>query len=327
MKRRAFLKRSIESAGILAAARTLAEDKPMSSVASPPPSNAAKIPRRPYGNQGDHLSIVGFGGIVVTNLEQDEANRIVAEAVERGVNYFDVAPTYGDAEERLGPALEPYRKNAFLACKTIKRLRKEAEEEFNRSLERLRTDYFDLYQLHGLADVQKDVETAFAEGGVMELLLEAKKEGRIHYLGFSAHTEEAAVAAMDRYAFDSALFPINFATYYKGNFGPKVIERARKGGVTLLALKALARQKWPSDDPTREKYPKCWYQPLHDPTEADLGLRWSLSQPIAAAVPPGETPLFRLAMDIAARYSPITPEEDDKLKALAQTLDPIFQTG
>ena len=82
-------------------------------------ANAASLPRRPYGRSGRELSTVGFGGILVTNATAAEASTLVGEAVERGVNYFDVGPGYGNAEEVLGPALEPYRKDVFLACKTV----------------------------------------------------------------------------------------------------------------------------------------------------------------------------------------------------------------
>ena len=109
--------------------------------------NPARLRQRKYGQTGVKLSIIGFGGIVVDGAEQQHANRVVAEAFEKGVNYFDVSPTYGDAELKLGPALEPYRKKVFLACKTGQRRREGALEELNESLKRLRTDYFDLYQL------------------------------------------------------------------------------------------------------------------------------------------------------------------------------------
>ena len=105
--------------------------------------------KRAYGKTGEKLSIVGFGGIVVMNEKPSSASRIVAQAVERGINYFDVAPSYGNSEKILGPALEPYRNSVFLACKTGKRTKNEAATELHRSLKRLRTDHFDLYQLHG----------------------------------------------------------------------------------------------------------------------------------------------------------------------------------
>jgi aryl-alcohol dehydrogenase-like predicted oxidoreductase len=222
-------------------------------------SSSGQIPRRPYGESGIELSIIGFGGIVVMNTEQDHARRVVAEAFERGVNYFDVAPSYGNAEEKLGPALEPYRKDCFLACKTGERGREGAELEFRRSLENLRTDYFDLYQLHGITDVEKDVDAAFSRGGVMEFIEEEKAAGRIRHVGFSAHSDEAALTALDRYDFDSVLFPLNFATFYKGDFGRRILEKAVEKGAARLALKGMARQHWPEGDPDREKYGKCWY--------------------------------------------------------------------
>jgi len=282
------------------------------------------LPRRPYGKAGDRLSIIGFGGIIVMNKEPGEASRIVAEAIERGVNYFDVAPTYGDAELKLGPALEPYRKSVFLACKTTQRERGPAGEEFLRSLERLRTDHFDLYQLHCLADVAKDVDVALGQGGVMELAIEEKKAGRIRHLGFSAHTEEAALAAMDLYDFDSVLFPINFACMLTDGFGSRVIAEAQRRGMSILALKTLARQTWPEGDPERPRFTRCWYQPCTDRREAELALRFTLGQPITAAVSPGEEEMLRLALDIAPSIRPLAESELAELRTLAATLKPIF---
>lgn len=290
------------------------------------PDKASGFPKREYGKTGEMLSIIGFGGIVVMNAEQDHANRVVAESVERGINYFDVAPSYGNAEEKLGPAIEPFRDRIFLACKTGQRERPGAEAEFARSLERLRTDHFDLYQLHGITNVQNDVDKVFLSGGVMDFLIEKRQEGAIRYLGFSAHSIEAATAAMDRFDFDSVLFPVNFANWHKGEFGHQIMEKAKSKGVARLALKALARQQWPENDPLRQKYGKCWYQPLTDPREAELGLRFTLSQPITAAIPPGEESLFRLACDLAERFKPLTTQEDSELKELAAGLKPIFST-
>lgn len=287
--------------------------------------NVPKLPQCAYGDTGERLSIIGFGGIVVSGVEQEQANRLVAEAVEKGVNYFDVAPSYGDAEIKLGPALEPYRKNVFLACKTERRTKDGAAAELKESLQRLRTDHVDLYQLHAISDVRKDVDTAFGKDGAMEAFLEAKKAGRIRYIGFSAHSEEAALAAMERYEFDSILFPINFATFYRGSFGPRVMEAAKSKGVARLALKALARQQWPKDDPTRRQYPKCWYQPLTERDEAKLALYFTLSQPVTAAIPPGEESLFRMAVELAMGFRPVSQQEKQTLQQMAQALNPIFE--
>lgn len=287
-------------------------------------SNPAILPRRPYGHKGIELSVVGFGGIVVTNETQKDANRLVAEAVEQGVNYFDVAPSYGDAIDRLGPALEPYRQDVFLACKTGQRQREGAEAEFRQSLEKLRTDYFDLYQLHALTDVKSDVNPVFEKGSVIDMLAKAKKVGQIRHLGFSTHSVEAAFAAMDRFDFDSVLFPLNFAAHYKGHFGAQILERAQQKGLARLALKSMACQLRPEGAAKPTEYAKCWYEPITDLEQAAMALRWTLSQPITAAIPPGEKKLFRLALDAASERVNITGEEIEQLKTIAEFLNPVF---
>lgn len=330
MKRREFLKKSTIAAGSMTASGILQSTSQLAANESQNDSgsrNRASLPQREYGQTGVKLSIIGFGGIVVKDAEQRHANRIVAEAFEKGVNYFDVAPTYGDAELKLGPALEPYRKKVFLACKTTKRSREGSLKELTESLKRLRTDHFDLYQLHAITDVKKDVDTAFAKGGAMETFIEAKKQGKVHHVGFSAHSEEAALAAMERYDFDSILFPINFATFYKGSFGAKVIATAKSKGMAILALKALARQQWPQDNPLRKEYPKCWYQPLTEFEEARLGLYFTLSQSVTAAIPPGEESLFRMALDLAMDFKPISAQDLERAKKMAESLNPIFRSN
>jgi aryl-alcohol dehydrogenase-like predicted oxidoreductase len=330
MKRREFIKKSTVAAGSITASRMLHGTSAIVADESQRRNysrNAPTLPQRQYGKTDVKLSIIGFGGIVVMDAEQQHANRVVAESFEKGVNYFDVAPTYGNAELKLGPALEPYRKKVFLACKTTQRMREGAAAELKESLKRLRTDYLDLYQLHAITDIEKDVDTVFAKGGAMEVFIEARKQGRIRYLGFSAHSEEAALAAMERFDFDSILFPINFATFYKGNFGPKVIAAAKSKGVARLALKSLARQRWLQGDPARKEYPKCWYQPLTEREEARLGLYFTLSQPVTAAIPPGEESLFRLAVDLAMSLKPISTDDLEKVKQMAESLNPIFQAN
>ncbi|HHX39014.1 MAG TPA: aldo/keto reductase [Armatimonadetes bacterium] len=310
MDRRTFLK----GAGTLAAA-ALGLDGTA--------ANEGRVPRRRLGRTGVELSIIGLGGIVVANTEPDEARRIVVEAYERGINYFDVAPSYGNSEERLGPALEGLRDRVFLACKTEKRDRAGAATALRESLQRLRTDHFDLYQLHGLAK-REDLEKAMGPGGALEAVAEARKEGLIRWIGFSAHSAEVALEAMERFSFDTILFPVNFVTWIKAGFGPQVIAAAEKRGMGCLALKAMALGRMPKGTP--RTYPKCWYQPIDDPRLASLALRFTLSQPITAAVPPGDVRLFRMALNAASqRFQPLTKGELAELERIAATADPIFR--
>jgi predicted aldo/keto reductase-like oxidoreductase len=288
------------------------------------PSTHSPIPKRVY--KGDiKLSIIAFGGVVIVGDSQQHANDIVAEAFDRGINYFDVAPSYGngEAEEKLGPALKPYRDKVFLACKTLPRDAKGSQTELEQSLRRLQTDHFDLYQFHAVTK-RGEVEQIFAEKGAMETFLKAREQGKVRFIGFSAHSEEAALAMMDRFAFDSVLFPINFVCYARGNFGPRVVQRAKEKGVARLALKALAHTPWPKG--AERTYPKCWYEPIDDPELALQSLRFTLSEEITAAVPPGDERLFRLAMDVIGSFTPLKQEEREKLLASTKHLEPLFRS-
>jgi predicted aldo/keto reductase-like oxidoreductase len=325
MNRRQFLRNSFAAGAGISFSGALVRAETAEKLFERPRSNRPRLPMREYGKTGVKLSTIGFPGFALRNLDRRRVGRLVAEAVERGVNYFDVAPKYGDAEERLGPALKPYRKNVFLACKTAERTREGAAEKLEQSLAKLQTDHLDLYQLHHITDVKNDVDTAFAKGGAMELFTQAKKEGRVRFLGFSAHSVEAAFAAMDRYDFDSALFPINFACMFEGGWGQQIVEKCQEKGVICLALKPLARQHWPQDAFRHPRYKRCWYEPITDLDEADLSLRYTLSQPVAAAIPPAAEFLFRPAVDLAMDYTPVTEEETARLKTLAKKLNPLFR--
>ena len=160
MERRDFLK-GLSAAGLLSMldpAYLSAKERFQSGETPTDP-----VPKRQYGRAKDMLSVIGFGGIVVKDVTPEDASNYVSEAVDRGINYFDVAPTYGNAQERLGPALKPYRDKCFLACKTQKRDAKGAQEELEESFRLLQTDHFDLYQLHAITTLE-DVETSLRQG-------------------------------------------------------------------------------------------------------------------------------------------------------------------
>ena len=267
--------------------------------------------------------MIGFGGIVVKDATPGDASALVKNAIDAGINYFDVAPSYGDAEIKLGPALEPYRKGVFLACKTTNRKKAEARAELEQSLKNLRTDHFDLYQHHAVTKVE-DVKTILGPGGAMETFLEAKKEGKIRFIGFSAHSVEAAMALMDGFDFDTILFPVNFATWHAGNFGPQVLARASEKKMGILALKAMAKGPWPQGS-DRSKYPKCWYEPLTDSEDILMGLRFTLSHPVTAALTPGEAELFKIALNVADRIKPLGESEIKAIKEKGLATNPLFR--
>lgn len=312
MERRDFLKTALAGSAAAASAR-----------------GASKaVPKRRFRDNVE-LSIIGFGGIVVCGMEQKDADTEVARSYERGVNYFDVAPTYfdGEAETKLGNALRPYRKNVFLACKTTERDAQGARRELEQSLERLHTDHFDLYQFHAVTKMD-EVERILGPGGAAETFLKARDEGKVRYLGCSAHSEEAALAMMDRFRLDSILFPINFVTMTQANFGPRVIARAKEKGTARLALKSLALTAWAGKtDAGRSAHPKAWYQPITDRELAEKALRFTLSEDITAAIPPGDEQIYRMALELATEFRPLTGPERAALTARAREVKPLFPLG
>jgi aryl-alcohol dehydrogenase-like predicted oxidoreductase len=316
MQRRDFIRQAAVTAAVASTRRLHASEK----TASNP------IARRTLGKTDEKLSIIGFGGIVVMDEDPSAASNIVAEAVDRGINYFDIAPSYGNAQERLGPALAPYRKNIFLACKTEGRMKGDSRKQLEESLRLLKTDHVDLYQFHALTKMT-DLEKVLGPGGAMETMEAAKKEGKIRYIGFSVHSVETALAALDRYNFDTVLFPVNWVLFSQANFGPQILKRAQEKEMGILALKAMAKTTWPADESKSHPEPKCWYQPARYPDEASLGLRWTLGHPITAALPPGDERYFRLAMDVAQSYKPLDAHEEQALLSGGHGLEPIFHLG
>jgi aryl-alcohol dehydrogenase-like predicted oxidoreductase len=281
-----------------------------------------KIPKRLY-RDNIKLSIIGLGGMLLINMPRGAVKKIVSEAIDKGVNYFDVAPFYGDgeAERKMGAALAPYRDRVFLACKTLERSAKGAKKELEQSLRRLRTDHFDLYQFHCVTDVE-EVEEIFAPGGALEAFLQARQQGKIRYIGFSAHSVEAALLMLGRFKFDSILFPVNFICYAQGNFGPQVMNKAKAQNVARLAIKAMAHGPWRRRE--RRKYPNCWYRPIEGRDLARQALRFTLSENVTAAIPPGDERLFRMALDLADDLPRLSSGERKKLLAGTLEWSPLF---
>ncbi len=277
---------------------------------------------RPYGTTSEQLSIIGFGGIMVSKVEASEASALVANAIDRGVNYFDVAPTYGNAQEMLGPALAPYRDKVFLSCKTTERRADGARRELEESLKWMQTDHFDLYQMHSL-NTAEDFDTALGPGGALEVFQEAKEKGQVRYLGFSSHSAETALRLIEALDFDSVLFPINWSTWLGAGFGPQVVAAAEAKGMARLALKGMAFGKL--QEGAERKWSKCWYQPIEDPQLAELAMRFTLSQPVTAALPPGEPHFYPMALDIGEGFTPVTDDEVAELKRRTAQSTPIFE--
>ncbi len=261
------------------------------------------------GKTGLNVSAVVFGGIINMDESQAQADDYVAQAIDAGVNYFDVAPTYGDAEDRLGPALAPYRKDVFLACKTDQRGAKGAREKLEDSLRKLKTDHFDVYQLHALT-TDEDLDRAFGPDGAMEVVLKAKRDGIIRNIGFSAHSEDVALRALSMFDFDTVLFPLNWALGINRGWGDRISETVKKKGIGLLGMKALVRRNWREGE--ARPYPKSWCQPIWgDEALGVAAMKYAVLKGAHTLVPPGNFEHFSFMLDHAdACYTKALTDEE-----------------
>ena len=286
--------------------------------------------QRVLGKTKLKVSVFAFGGIVVMDTPQKEADSIVAEAVDRGINYFDVAPSYGNSQSILGPALKLHRSKVHLACKTEGRTKAAAEKELEESLRLLETDYFDVYQLHGVEP--GDVDTVLGSGGAVEVLVAAKKKGLVRNIGITTHYDEVALKLMKAVDFDTLLFPINWACWLKNGLGKAALDAAAKKNMGRLAIKALAYRAKDSPDAGGGKqgdgYAKCWYRPIFDdPLLAELALRFTLSQDVHSAVSPGDARMLRLGLSIMEKYNgTLPPLTKDELAELARRATLVEKT-
>jgi aryl-alcohol dehydrogenase-like predicted oxidoreductase len=214
MERREFLK----VAGAAAGGCALASNALLAGEAQPSSGDAklGELPRRPLGKSGEKLSVIGFPGLALSQYGQEEGTAGLHRAFDNGINYFDVAPAYGrdgDCEIKMGVGLQGIdRSKIFLACKTKKRDAQGAREELERSLTRLKTDHFDLYQMHAIF-TPEEAKQALGPGGALETVLKAQEEGKLRYIGLSAHTTKGALTMLKGFQFDSIMFPIDYMDY------------------------------------------------------------------------------------------------------------------
>ena len=253
------------------------------------------------------ISRVSYGGIVSAGYYdgvtypcegQEASDRYVDWALDHGVNYFDVAPGYGNAQDQLGISLEAHRKEVSLACKTQHRDRVNAEKDLDRSLRLLKTDHFDVYQLHAVSSME-DVEQAFAPGGVMEMMRTLKDRGITRYLGFTAHSEEAALKMIELFPFDTVLFPFNWFLNMAHGMGNRLLKTAKEKKMGILCMKAFIERRWEEGE-DKGCFPKSWCKPIDTDAEPEFGtaaMKYALSLGVNTLIPPGNFKSFSFAVD------------------------------
>jgi len=274
--------------------------------------------RRRLGRTGQRSTVVAFGSAGVGRVAHDVADRAIQTALEYGVNHFDVAPTYGEAELRLKPWMSRIRSQIFLGCKTKQRTRDAAKAELHRSLERLGTDRLDLYQLHAVCKLH-ELDECSATGGALEALIQAREEGIVRWLGITGHTHDAPaihLEALRRFNFDTVMFPLNFILWSIPEYRrdtQALLDACRQKDVGVHIIKTLAKDPWGD----RPKTHTTWYEPFTDQAIIDQAVAFVLSQSVTTLCSVGDVTVLPKFLAAAEGFRPLDARAQDALVATA----------
>jgi len=283
---------------------------------------------RRFGRSGHMSSVAIFGGAAFWEISQKKADEIMDLVLSMGVNHIDIAPSYGEAEARVGPWLQDKRDKFFLGCKTMERKASGVKKELQSSLKNLRTDYFDLYQCHAVTSVE-ELDKVTQKGGALEAMLEAKKSGLTQHIGITSHGMQAPdvlIEALNRYDFDSVLFPLNFILFAGEQYrqhAEELIALCNRKDVGMMTIKAIARGSWGDHKHTNT----TWYQPFTDSEEIQIAVDFVLSHDVTGLCMAGDTSLTHKLLDACQSFTPMPAERREELIAHAQeyaSREPLF---
>jgi aryl-alcohol dehydrogenase-like predicted oxidoreductase len=265
--------------------------------------------KRRLGKTGHMSTILTLGGVALSRVNKAESDTAINMAIEHGINHIDVAPTYGDAELRIGPWMLGYRNEFFLGCKTTERDKTGAWESIKRSLDRLQVSGFDLFQFHGVDDLET-LDTILGPDGALEAVLEARQQGLLKYIGITGHRPNVCVEALKRFDFDTVLFPlsrVHAAHFNADNDFRPLLDLAKQKDIGMLAIKSISKRLWPSQD---RPY-STWYEPFSSQTDINRSLAYTLSQGVTTCPMSGDVKLWPMLIEAAERFTPMTAEEQD----------------
>ena len=278
--------------------------------------------RRRLGKTEHMSSVLTFGSAAFWQVSPAEAEAAIELATEHGVNHFDVSPGYGQAEVRLGPWMEKNHKEVFLACKTTERSKNKVWESLKRSLETLRVDYFDLYQFHGVNDLET-LNVVLGPGGALEAVLEAREQGLVRHIGITGHRPFVLVEALNRFDFDTVLFPLNrVLAAHRNDYTDftVLLSLAEQKDVGTIVIKAFAKRPWQA---AMHMY-RTWYEPFNEQADIDKSLWYALSQGITTAAMPADLSLWPLVIDSAERFKAMDAQEQEQAVSEVRRYRPIF---
>jgi aryl-alcohol dehydrogenase-like predicted oxidoreductase len=271
--------------------------------------------KRKFGRTGHLTTIAIFGSAALYEGTPEMTDKAMGYILDAGVNHIDIAPGYGKAEDLMGPWIEKTRDKFFLGCKTQLRTKVEAAAELRLSLEKLRTDKFDLHQLHAVTSFE-ELDEVTSKGGALEAIIEAKEEGLTDTIGITGHGNQAPMVfleALRRYDFDSVLFPINFVQFRNPEYKEKALELLKvchEKDVGVMIIKAVAARPWGD----RKHTYACWYEPFDSPEIIQKSVDFTLSQTgVTGLCTTGDIHILPMFLDACENFSPMDQDSQNNL--------------
>jgi len=284
------------------------------------------IPKQQFGRTGHASSRVIFGAYALSEATQPEADQVLDMLLTYGINHIDTAPMYGNAEKRIGPWMDGHRDNFFLATKTRSRTYNGAWKNIQRSLNDLRVNTIDLWQMHGLTN-PVGWEKAMGPGGALEAFIEARDNGLVRSLGVTGHGSKVPgvhIRSLERFGFDSVLLPYSYWQMgnprYAADFHA-LVELCSERSVAVQTIKSVARRPWEERPKT---YNTFFYEPLGAQGAIDKAVHWALGFTEGFLITAGDMQLLPKMLDAADRFEERPP--DAEMRALVDEFEiqPIF---
>ena len=282
--------------------------------------------KRRLGRTGHMSTVAIFGSAAFYEVTQAVADVTMEQVLAAGVNHIDVAPSYGLAEERLGPWLARERERFFLGCKTQERTREAARAELHRSLERLQVDAFDLYQLHAVTNIE-ELDQVTGPGGALEAVLDAREQGLTRFIGITGHGVEVPslfLEALRRFDFDTVLFALNFVQYADPVFrrnAEELLRQCHDRDVGVMIIKAIARGPWGD----RKKIYNTWYEPFDQIDQIQPAVSFALSQDVTGLCTAAEVSILAHFLEACECFALMGEAEQEALIASAVDYEPLFR--
>ena len=280
---------------------------------------------RKFGRTGHMSTIAIFGAAAFWQISQADADKVIEQVIEAGINHIDVAPSYGQAEERIGPWMPRERSRFFLGCKTMERTKEGAWNEMQQSFKRLQTESFDLYQCHAITTMQ-ELDAVTMKGGALEAFEQARREGLTRYIGITGHgvdTPKIFLEALWRFDFDSVLFPLNFvqlANPEYRKYTEELVATCKSKDVGIMIIKTITKAPWGE----RPHTATTWYEPFDQQDEIQKAVNFGLSYEVTGLCTAGDTRILPMILRACENFTRLSSSELEEMIESGKQHEPLF---